>query len=111
MKALIELCPDPTELLDLEPEKLGRHVLGCLIMTDEPNMERMERATIAKTLASSYHESFRDQIAHAIERALDWLLAQCLLGASPYDQNLMFLTQRGKKAAADYAAEHPVNIA
>jgi len=108
MKTLIELCPDPTEVLDLEPEKLGRHVLGYIIMTDEPNMER---ATIVKTLSSSYHESFRDQIAHAIERALDWLIAQCLLGASPYDQNLMFLTQRGKKAAADYAAEHPVTIA
>jgi hypothetical protein len=108
MKPLTDVCPDPTKVLELELETLGQHVLSCLTDTDEPNIKR---AIIARTLSSDYHQSFQNEIAHAIERALDWLLAQCLLGASPYDPNLIFLTQRGKKAASDYAAEHPVDIA
>ncbi len=108
MRPLTEVWPDPKKVIELEPEKLGQHLLGCLSDTNEPNVKR---AIIAKTLSSNYHQSFHDDIAQAIERALDWLIAQCLLGESPYDQNLIFLTQRGKEAAADYAAEHPVDIA
>src|ERR1700683_3279251 len=103
MKPLSDVCPDPKKVLALEPEKLGHHVLGCLSTTDEPNIER---AIIAKKLASNYHESFQHEIAHAIEEALGWLTAQCLLGASPYNQDLIFLTRRGKKVAADYQSEH-----
>jgi len=108
VKPLSDVCPDPKTVLDLEPEKLGRHVLSCLGDTNEPNIKR---AIIARTLASNYHQSFYDQIASAIERALDWLLAQCLLGSTPNDQNLIFLTRQGKEAATAYAAEHPVDIA
>jgi hypothetical protein len=99
MKPLTDVCPDPKQVLELEPEKLGQHVLVCLSGTSEPNIER---AIIARTLSSNYHESFRAEIAHAINRALDWLLSQCLLGATPYSQDLLFLTGRGKEVAADY---------
>lgn len=105
MKPLTNVCPDPKQVLELEPEKLGPRVLGCLSGTSEPHIER---AMITKTLSSNYHQSFQQDIAQAIERAIDWLIAQCLLGASPYDQNLILLTPRGKQAAAENAAEHPM---
>jgi hypothetical protein len=108
MKPLSEVFPDPKKVVDLAPEKLGQHLLDCISETEEPNIKR---AIIAKTLSSNYHPKFHDEIAHAIETAIDWLIAQCLLGASPYDPNLIFLTQRGKRAATRYAAENPVDIA
>jgi hypothetical protein len=107
MKPLSDLFPDPEKVLDLEPEKLGQHVLGCLSGTTEPNIER---AIIAKTLSSNYHQSFQNKIAHAIEQALDWLIAECLLGASPYNQDLLFLTGRGKEVAANYQADYPAGL-
>ncbi len=60
---------------------------------------------VARHLANDYHESLQHEIAHAIQEALGWLFAQCLLGASPFDQELIFLTRRGKKVAADYKEE------
>ena len=107
MKPLNSVCPDPQKVLDLEPEELGHHVLHCLSDTNEPNIKR---AIIAKHLASDYHPDFEQQIAHAIEEALGWLATQCLLGASPYDQDLIFLTRRGKKVAEGYKPEHPADI-
>jgi hypothetical protein len=89
MKLLINICPDPQDLLSLGPEELASHVLGCLTGTNEPNIER---AIIAKTLASGYHQSYYDQIVLAIEGAVDWLLAHCLLGASPFNKDLILLT-------------------
>ena len=106
MKKLTEICPDPKKLIELEPEKLGHHVLGYLNDVDEP---KIKRAAIAKTLAADYHPSFQHEIAHAIEEALGWLSSQCLLGVSPYDPDLIFLTRRGKRAAADYTGEHASN--
>jgi hypothetical protein len=105
MKPLIEVVPDPKKVLELDPEKLGLHVLGCIKSAKEPNIKR---ATIAKTLASHYHQDFQHEIAHAVEEALGWLTAQCLLGAGPYDQDLIFLTRQGKKMATDY--ERPADI-
>lgn len=99
MKPLADVCPDPQQVLELEPEKLGHHVLGCLGETNEPNIKR---AIIAHTLASDYHQSFQGEIRAAIEKALDWLIGQCLLGATPYDHDLIFLTQTGKDAVANY---------
>ena len=99
MKPLNELCPDPQKVLLHNPETLGHHVLGCLSGTNEPNIER---AIIAKTLSSRYHESFQHAIGHAIEGALDWLMTQCLLGETPYSRDLLYLTRRGKEAAAEY---------
>jgi len=108
MKPLTDICPDPKTLLELEPEKLGHHVLGCL---SDINDRNIERAIIAKTLSSNYHQSFCGQVAQAVNGAVDGLIAQCLLGVPPYDQNLIFLTRRGKKEADAYAANHDVDIA
>lgn len=102
MKPLKDVCPDPKNVMELEPDKLGHHVLGCLTDTNEPNIKR---AIIAKHLASDYHQDFQHDIAHAIQEAVGWLFQQCLLGESPYDPDLIFLTRRGKKVAADYRAE------
>ncbi len=102
MKKLVDICPDPQQVLALEPEKLGEHVLGCLSDDNDPHIKR---ATIAEFLAADYHKSFQHEIAHAIEEALGWLFVQCMLGASPYNQDLIFLTRRGKKTAADYQAQ------
>jgi hypothetical protein len=33
------------------------------------------------------------------------IMRACLLGASPYDQDLIFLTRRGKRVASDYKEE------
>ena len=102
MRPLVDVCPDPKEVLELGPEKLGQRLVGCLSDTDEPNIER---AIIARTLSSGYHQSFQQDIADAVERAIDWLIGQCVLGASPIDQNLVSLTRPSKKLAADYRAE------
>lgn len=104
MKPLKEVCPDPEKVLELEPEELGPHVLHCLDDSGEPNVKR---AAIAQHLSSHYHKDFQHEMAHAIEEALGWLTSQCLLGASPYDHDIIFLTRRGKKVAADYRAELP----
>jgi len=105
MKPLADVCPDPKKVLELEPERLGQHVLDCL--HDEENVKR---AIIAKHLASNYHESIQHEIVHAIENALGWLVVECLLSESPYDQDLLYVTDRGKKAVADYRSEHPADV-
>jgi hypothetical protein len=102
MKPLSDVIPDPKEVLQLGPEKLGQHVLDCLSDTNEPNIQR---AIIARTLSSGYHQSFQNSIAVAIEEAVDWLITQCVLGASPIDQDLVSLTLPSKKVLADYRAE------
>jgi hypothetical protein len=99
MKSLSQFCPDPQKVLTHNPQDLGKHVLGCLSGTTEPNIER---AIIAKTLSSHYHQSFQQEIGQAIEGALDWLMKQCLLGETPYSHELLYLTRRGKKAAAEF---------
>ncbi len=105
MKSLKRAFPDAKKLIELEPEQLGKHVLACLHSADG---EKIKRAHIAKEMASDYHEDFHHQVAHAIEEALGWLANQCLMGASPYDQDLIFLTRRGKAAVTDH--EHPKTI-
>ena len=102
MKPLKDVCPEPKHVIDMETDKLGHHVLGCLTDTNEPNIKR---AIIARHLASHYHEDWQHEIAHAVQEAIGWLFAQCLLGESPYDPDLIFLTRRGKKVAADYREE------
>ena len=106
MKPLKEVCPDPKKVLELEPEKLGHHVLHCLNNGED---SKIKRADIAQHLASHYHKDFQHEIAHAVEEALGWLASQCLLGASPYDRDLIFLTRRGKRVAGEYE-EHPADI-
>ncbi len=105
MKPLKDVCPYPKKVVELEPEKLGKHVLHCL---HNANGADIKRADIAKQMASDYHQDFQHEVAHAIEEALGWLANQCLMGASPYDQDLIFLTRRGKAAVTDY--EHPKTI-
>lgn len=100
MKPLTDAIPDAHIVIDLEPARLGHHVLVCLSGTTETNIER---AIIARTLSADYHQSFRSEITAAIDKSLDWLLSQCLLGATPYDQ--LFLTLAGQDAAALYADE------
>jgi hypothetical protein len=101
MKSLNDFCPDPQKVLAHDPQTLGKHLLGCLSGTDEPNIER---AIITKTLSSNYHQSFQQEIGQAIEKGFDWLLAQCLLGETPYNRDLIYLTRRGKSEAAEYDA-------
>lgn len=106
MKPLKDVCPDPKKVIELEPEELGKHVLHCLDSAGDD--AKIKRAHIAKEMASHYHEDFQHKVAHAVEEALGWLANQCLMGASPYDQDLIFLTRRGKSAVTDY--EHPKTI-
>jgi hypothetical protein len=107
MKPLKEVCPEPKKVLQLEPEELGQHILHCLSSAKDATLKR---ATIARDMAAHYEESCRHDVAHAVEEALGWLFAQCMLGASPYDQDLVFLTRRGKKMASDYLPERPADI-
>jgi hypothetical protein len=104
MKPLKEVCPDANKVLKLEPEELGKHLLHCLSHAKEPP----KRAAIAREMAKDYHPDFQHEVAHAVEEALGWLGAQCLMGASPYDEDLIFLTRRGKQVVSDY--ETPADI-
>jgi hypothetical protein len=105
MKPLKEVCPDPKKVLDLEPSQLGHHVLHCLT---NANDSKIKRGGIAQFLASHYPKDFQHDIAHAVEEALGWLAAQCLMGASPYDQDMVFVTRAGLKYAENH--EHPADI-
>ena len=99
MTSLKDTFPDPEKLLSMEPHDLGPHVLNYLNADAKPDVKR---AFIAKHLASNYHADFQHDLAHAFEEALGWLFSQCLLGASPYDPELVFLTRKGKKVAEEY---------
>ena len=105
MKPLKDVLPDPDKILAAEPEELAPHVLHCLNNPANPDEPNIKRAIIARHLAEGYHSSLQHDIAHAIQEAVQWLFAQCLVGASPYDQDLIFLTRRGKKVASDYKEE------
>lgn len=105
MKPLKEVCPDPKKVLELEPEALGKHVLHCLTSTTDSDIKR---GGIAQFLSSHYPKDFQHAVAHAVEEALGWLASQCLMGASPYDQDLIFVTRAGQKYAENY--EHPADI-
>jgi hypothetical protein len=107
MKSLKDVIPDPNKVVELEPEELGKHVLHVLHSGEGTDIKRSE---ISKNMASHYHQDFHHAVSHAVEEALGWLAQQCLMGASPYDQDLIFLTRRGKKVAGDYREEHPVDI-
>lgn len=108
MKPLKEVLPDPQKVLDLEPEELGPHVLHCIDSAKDPST--VKRAALARQLASHYPEEHQHKIAHVVEEALGWLASQCLLGASPYDEDLVFLTRRGKRVAGEYRSELPADI-
>jgi len=107
MKHLSEIYPDPQKVIELEPERLGQHVLSWLHSSNEANIKR---ADVAKTLSSNYHPSFQHKVAHAVEQALGWLVVDCLLGESPYDQDLLYVTDRGKQAASDYQSARPSDV-
>ncbi len=106
MRPLTETHPDPKKIIELEPEQLGPHVLASINSSKEP----VKRADIAKTLSSHYHESFQHEVAHAVEEALGWLATQCLLGASPYDEDMVFVTRRGQKTVAEFVPSHPADV-
>lgn len=93
MKKLSEILSDPAKVLLMDKPELGRHVLNCLQAEENP----VRRDSIAKVLSEPYHQDFKHEIAHAVEEALGWLASQCLLGASPCDQDLVFITDRGRQ--------------
>ncbi|HEY9678312.1 MAG TPA: hypothetical protein V6C76_09905 [Drouetiella sp.] len=107
MKTLKQVLPDEKNVVGLEPEDLGKHVLHILHLNKDKEVKRKD---IAKEMAKDYHKDFHSEIAHAVEEALGWLAQQCLMGASPYDQDLIFLTRRGLKVADEYKQEHPKDI-
>src|ERR1700687_3863266 len=104
MKPLTDLVSDPKKVLEMEPEQLGPHVLHCISKGKD-----VKRANIARDLAAPYHEDFRHKVAHVIEEAIGWLEMQCLMGATPYDQDLIFVTRRGQKFAEEYG-EIPADV-
>ena len=101
MKHLKDLIPDASAVLKMDLKNLGHAVLHCVHSSKEP----LKRKELAKTLAEPYHSDFRHDVAHAVEEALGWLGAQCFLGASPYDEDLIFITRLGKDQLKD--GEHP----
>jgi hypothetical protein len=100
MKPLSEVCPDPNEVLKLRPEELGQHVLGCLRSNNEPEFKR---ATTVEALSSNYHDTFKHEISHAIEKALDWLTVKCFIGVG-LDEDMICLTQPVKESSSDEQA-------
>jgi len=96
MKPHMDAGPSSKKLLALEPVNPGHQMLSCLPGTNEPNIER---AIIERVLSSNYHPSFQHELTHALEEALGWISVQCLLGASPYNHDLMMLMQRDKKSS------------
>lgn len=106
-ETLTKSYPDPQKVLTLEPETLGHHILHVLHLTNEPHTKRQE---VAEHLASDYHPDFQKEVRHAVDKALGWLVEQTLLGATPYDQDLLYVTTHGKETAEGYQPEHPSSI-
>jgi hypothetical protein len=105
-ESLTKAYPDPEKVIALKPETLGHHILHVLHLTNEPN----KRQDVAEHLASHYHPDFQHDVKHAVEKALGWLVEQTLLGATPYDQDLLYVTTHGKETAEGYQPEHPSSI-
>ncbi len=101
MKNLKEVIPDAAALLKMDLEKLGHAVLHCVHSSPDP----VKRKGLAKKMAEPYHSDVQHEVSHAIEEALGWLASQCLLGASPYEEDLMFVTRRGQDELKN--GEHP----
>jgi hypothetical protein len=102
MKSLKEICPDAAEVVKMDLHKLAHAVLHCVHTSPEP----VKRKDLAKNIAEAYPADFRQQVAHAVQEALGWLGAQCLLGASPYDEDLIFVTRMGQDQLTKNG-EHP----
>lgn len=101
MKSLKEVIPDAADLIKMDLQYLGHAILHCVHTSSDP----VKRKGLAKTLAQPYHADAQHEVALAIEEALGWLGAQCFLGASPYDEDLIFLTRLGKERLKD--GQHP----
>ena len=106
-KSLKESYPDPEKVIALAPETLGHHILHVLHLTNEPHNKRQD---VTEHLASHYHKDFQQDVKHAVDKALGWLVEQTLLGATPYDQDLLYVTNQGKETAEGYQPEHPSSI-
>ncbi len=106
-KSLKESYPDPKKVIALGPETLGHHILHVLHLTNEPHNKRQD---VADHLASHYHPDFQQDVKHSINTALGWLVEQTLLGATPYDQDLLYVTTHGKETAEGYQPEHPSSV-
>jgi hypothetical protein len=101
MKSLKEIYPEAAEVVKMDLKKLSHAVLHCVHTSKEP----VKRKEVARHMAEAYPEGARHQIAHAIQEALGWLGAQCFLGASPYDEDLIFVTRLGQEQLKN--GEHP----
>lgn len=107
MKPLKDAYPDPDKVVALEPEKLGHHILRTLHLAQEPHNKRQE---VIDHLASTYHPDSHNQVKAAVDKALGWLVEQMLIGATPYDQDLLYVTSHGKEVAESYQPEHPSSV-
>jgi len=107
MKALKDSYPDPKKVVALEPETLGHHILHILHLAKEPNNKRQD---VVDHLASDYHPDVQQDVKHAVDVALGWLAEQMLVGATPYDHDLLYVTNQGKERADGYQPEHPSSV-
>lgn len=107
MKALKDSYPDPEKVVALEPETLAHHILHILHLAPEPNNKRQD---VVDHLASDYHPDFQDKVKHAVDKALGFLAEQMLVGATPYDHDLLYVTQQGKDKADGFVPEHPSSV-
>jgi hypothetical protein len=102
MKSLKDLYPEAAEVVKMDLQKLSHAVLHCVHSSAEP----IKRKDLARNMAEAYPENLRHQVAHAVQEALGWLGAQCFLGASPYDEDLVFVTRLGQEQLKK-KGEHP----
>lgn len=107
MKPLNESYPDPDKVASLEKETLAHHILHTLHLAKEPHNKRQD---VIDNLVSSYHPEHHGKVKTAVDTALGWLVEQMLVGATPYDQDLLYVTSHGKEIAEGYQPEHPSSV-
>jgi uncharacterized protein (TIGR02391 family) len=108
--ALYSAIPDPSLLLSLEPDELGRKIL--LLIQDRIdahfhlNNLVLEFVTPTDRVRGTigYPEEFRNAISNAIAEAISWLKNQGLLYEIPQYQGCFAISRRGKeiKSEADF---------
>ncbi len=95
---LRDLVKDPTFLLELKPEELGKFVLVYLVESGERFIARVNFAT--ENLLRECPKDKKKDCAKALMEAWAFLEAAGLIAPEPGSQyNNVFITRRGKKVA------------
>src|SRR5690242_15917404 len=102
-RTLIQLVPDPENLLQLEPEEVAGVVLEWI---NSAQFQMFKRSEILRHAADQYAEAFRERVLMATMEAWTWLEREGLLVPYPGHPDCYFVSRRGKHIGARSDLNH-----